>query len=104
MVSIGTMAGKKTTAVITDMDQPLGYAVGNSVEVMEAIDALQGRGPEDFKQVVFALGGQMLQAAGRADSQEEAEKTDAVCDRGWNRFKEVCSICNGTGEISFLCI
>ena len=74
MVSIGTMAGKKTTAVITDMDQPLGYAVGNSVEVMEAIDTLQGRGPEDFKQVVFALGGQMLQAAGRADSQEEAEK------------------------------
>ena len=74
MVSIGTMAGKKTTAVITDMDQPLGYAVGNSVEVMEAIDTLQGRGPEDFKQVVFALGGQMLQAAGRADSQEEAER------------------------------
>ena len=74
MVSIGTMAGKKTTAVITDMDQPLGYAVGNSLEVMEAIDTLQGRGPEDFKQVVFALGGQMLQAAGRADSQEEAEK------------------------------
>ena len=74
MVQIGTMAGKKVAAVITDMDQPLGYAVGNSLEVMEAIDTLQGRGPEDFKQVVFALGGQMLQAAGRADSQEEAEK------------------------------
>lgn len=73
MVSIGTMAGKKTAAVITDMDQPLGLAVGNSLEVMEAMETLQGRGPEDFKQVVFALGGLMLQFAGRAGSREEAE-------------------------------
>lgn len=74
MVSIGTMAGKKTAAVITDMDQPLGFAVGNSLEVLEAIDTLKGNGPEDFKQVVFALGALMLQFAGRAADEAEAVK------------------------------
>lgn len=83
MVSIGTLAGKKTAAVITDMDQPLGFAVGNSVEVIEAIETLQGKGPNDFKQVVFALGGVMLQFAGRAKSQKEAEKLmQSVIDNG----------------------
>lgn len=74
MVSIGNMAGKKTAAVITDMDQPLGYAVGNSLEVIEAIETLKGNGPKDFKQVVFALGSLMLMFAGRASNEKEAEK------------------------------
>lgn len=72
MVSIGNLAGKKTAAVITDMDQPLGYAVGNSLEVIEAIETLKGHGPDDFKQVVFALGSLMLQSAGRAADEKEA--------------------------------
>ena len=72
MVSIGTMAGKKTVAVITDMDQPLGRAVGNSLEVRDAIDTLRGEGPADFKEVVFALGSQMLMLAGRAADEKEA--------------------------------
>ncbi len=72
MVSIGTLAGKKTAAVITDMDQPLGYAVGNALEVIEALDTLDGKGPQDFKEVVFALGSLMLQLAGRAADEHEA--------------------------------
>ncbi len=72
MVSIGNMAGKKTAAVITDMDQPLGRAVGNSLEVIEAIETLKGNGPKDFTEVVFALGSVMLVLAERAETKEEA--------------------------------
>lgn len=72
MVDIGQMAGKKTAAVITDMDQPLGYAVGNSLEVIEAIDTLRGKGPDDFKEVVFALGSLMLKLSGRAADEKAA--------------------------------
>lgn len=83
MVSIGNLAGKKTVAVITDMDQPLGIAVGNSVEVQEAIATLHGNGPKDFTDVVFALGGKMLQLGGACNSQEEAEKMmQEVIDNG----------------------
>lgn len=74
MVAIGTMAGKRTAAVITDMDQPLGSAVGNSLEVIEAIETLRGEGPSDFKEVVFALGAQMLLFAGKAPDETKARE------------------------------
>lgn len=73
MVRIGNMAGRKTAAVITDMDQPLGNAVGNSIEVIEAIDALAGNGPKDLMEVVYALGSKILVLAGAAENDREAE-------------------------------
>ena len=72
MVKIGTMAGKKTAAIITDMEQPLGNAVGNSLEVIEAIESLKGNGPKDLMEVVYALGSQMLVFAGKTDSLAQA--------------------------------
>ncbi len=72
MVQIGLGVGKQMSAVITDMDQPLGNAVGNSLEVKEAILSLNGLGPQDFMEVVYALGTEMVLAAKRAEMPEKA--------------------------------
>jgi len=74
MVMIGKHAGRKTAAVITDMDQPLGFAVGNALEVKEAIETLRGNGPEDFQKLCMTLGTQMLLAGGRAKQEEQAKE------------------------------
>jgi len=71
MVDIGNDDGKKTVAVITDMDQPLGNAVGNSLEVIEAIETLKGCGPSDITELSLALAGIMIYAGGRAASMAE---------------------------------
>ena len=71
MVEIGNADGKRTVAVITDMDQPLGRAVGNSLEVIEAIETLKGNGPEDITLLSETLAGIMIYLGGKADSPEE---------------------------------
>ncbi|MDF2487130.1 MAG: pdp [Herbinix sp.] len=72
MVQIGTIAGRKTFAVITDMNQPLGNAVGNTLEVIEAIDTLRGDGPKDLFEVSITLASYMLVGAEIAKNVEEA--------------------------------
>lgn len=74
MVEIGKADGKKTIAVITDMSQPLGMAVGNSLEVIEAIKTLQQSGPEDITKLSLTLAGYMIYAGGKAESPEEGER------------------------------
>lgn len=74
MVRIGNNVGRKTMAVISDMSQPLGYAIGNALEVKEAIDTLKGNGPKDLEDLCLALGRQMVFLANKAASLEEAEE------------------------------
>lgn len=72
MVRIGSGAGKHTIAVVSDMNQPLGNAVGNALEVQEAIATLRGEGPEDFTELCLTIGSYMLVAGKKADTPEEA--------------------------------
>jgi pyrimidine-nucleoside phosphorylase len=98
MVAIGAAMGKPTRALLTAMDQPLGRAVGNSVEVIESIEALKGRGPADLMEVTFALGTQMLligkAAAKRSDAQRRLEQ--AIADgSALARFRELVAAQGG---------
>ncbi|WP_090738152.1 pyrimidine-nucleoside phosphorylase [Paenibacillus sp. Mc5Re-14] len=101
MVSIGNNVGRKTMAVISDMSQPLGLAIGNSLEVKEAIDTLRGEGPKDLEELCMALGSQMVFLAGKADSLEDAEeklKEVILNGKALEKFKEF--IANQGGDAS----
>lgn len=83
MVRIGNNVGRKTMAVISDMSQPLGYAIGNALEVKEAIDTLNGNGPEDLTELCLTLGSHMVYLAGKAESTDKArEMLNEVIDNG----------------------
>ncbi|OTP10831.1 pyrimidine-nucleoside phosphorylase [Enterococcus sp. 10A9_DIV0425] len=72
MTRIGKLANRQTVAVISDMSEPLGEAIGNSLEVVEAIETLQGDGPEDLVEMCYALGSQMVVLAEKAKTMDEA--------------------------------
>lgn len=83
MVEIGTLANRKAIAVLSDMNQPLGYAVGNSLEVIEAIETLQGGGAEDFREHCLDVSAYLLILGDAAKDLEEAkQKVQAVIDDG----------------------
>lgn len=102
MVRIGNNVGRQTMAVISDMSQPLGFAIGNALEVKEAIDTLKGEGPEDLTELVLVLGSQMVVLAKKANTLEEArEMLIEVMKNGkaTEKFKEFLSNQGGDSSI-----
>jgi len=100
MVKIGKAHGKETICVLTDMSQPLGYAIGNALEVRECIDVLSGQGPEDLKELVITLGSLMVSLAKDIPySEAEIEvKTNLENGNALEKFKELVKWQNGEYE------
>lgn len=103
MVAIGKQVGREVAALVSDMDQPLGYAVGNALEVAEAIETLRGFGPKGLEEVCLQLGAQMLRLAGAAPdaAQARAMLTRALrAGRGLNKLIEMVEAQGG--DASFI--
>ena len=101
MVEIGSRMNRDMTAVLTNMDQPLGRSAGNAVEVVETIEALKGQGPDDLMEVTLFLAGRMLMMAGRAGSAEEAgEMLAAKIESGaaLDRFRQMVELHGGNTQ------
>ena len=103
MVEIGQGVGRKVRAVLSSMEQPLGYAVGNALEVKEAVETLQGQGPADLVELAIILGSELLEMSGRAANNEEARRQlRQALDSGAAFEKYKAFIAQQGGDISYL--
>lgn len=101
MIKIGENAGRKMAALITDMDTPLGRAVGNSLEVIEAVEVLKGEGPQDLLEICLELSAKMLELAGLGDEEECRAKAREAVDSGkaFEKLVEMVSLQGGDTEV-----
>ncbi|HEY3230942.1 MAG TPA: thymidine phosphorylase [Roseiflexaceae bacterium] len=103
MVAIGRHAGRRVAAVISTMEQPLGYAIGNALELREAIAALRGNGPPDLVELCITLGGELAALAGRAASQETGRgllREMLSSGSAWETFRRF--VANQGGDIAVI--
>lgn len=96
MVAIGEAAGRKTAALITDMDAPVGRAVGNALEVAEAVDVLRGGGPEDLREVSLAMAANMLYLVGRGSVEACRGAAEKALADG-SAFEKLCAMAEAQG-------
>ncbi|WP_164218161.1 pyrimidine-nucleoside phosphorylase [Virgibacillus sp. YIM 98842] len=103
MVSIGNKVGRKTMAVISDMSQPLGNAIGNALEVREAINTLKGNGPKDLTELCLTLGSQMVVLANKAKTMDEAKsrlRENLENGKAINKFKQFLASQGGDSTVA----
>ncbi len=92
LIAIGERMGKRVVALLTAMDEPLGLAVGNALEVQEAVELLHGRGPADLAEVTYALTAEMIRLAGRASTLEEAQAKAREAVASGSAFEKLCEL------------
>ena len=98
MKNIGKLANKETICVLTNMEEPVGYAVGNSLEIIEVVESLKGNMPEDVKEIILTLGSYIVKLAGRGDNLEENKKIlmeNVINGKALEKFKELVSTQGG---------
>lgn len=103
MIDIGKLANRQTICVLTNMEEPLGYNIGNSLEVKEAVKALKGNMPEDLEKVVMTLGAYMVQLAGIKENIDDAKKLlkkNIENGKAYDKFIELVK--NQGGDISYI--
>ncbi len=101
MVSIGRLAGKKVSAILTNMDEPLGNKIGNTLEVIEAIEMLKGKGPNDLKVVVYEIAAHLLDAAGIVSRDQASKLLDEKIENGeaFNKLVEMVQYQGGDTNV-----
>jgi pyrimidine-nucleoside phosphorylase len=97
MIGIGREVGKKVTALLTDMDQPLGRTVGNALEVIEAVEMLRGEAPADYTEVTIALTAEMIVLAGRATDTADARAQVHAAVADGSAVRKLCEIVKAQG-------
>lgn len=103
MIRIGKLAERETVCVLTNMDEPIGYSIGNTLEVIEAIKSLKGYMQDDVRDIVLELGSQMIKLAGKGDDIEINKKNileNINNGKAYNKFIELVS--NQGGNIDFV--
>lgn len=103
MNKIGKLANKETICIITNMNEPLGYAVGNNLEIIEAVNSLKGQMPKDVEEVVLELGAYMLKLAGKGENIEENKnkiKDTIETKKAFHKFVELAQ--NQGGDITYI--
>lgn len=103
MIRIGKMAGKQVVCVLTDMNQPTGYSVGNTLEIIETVEALKGKMQEDVKQIVLELGAQIIKLSGKNEDLEENKKMileNINNNKAFDKFIELIE--NQGGDVSYI--
>ncbi len=101
MKEIGSLAGRETISVITNMDEPVGYAVGNSLEIIETIECLKGNIPEDIKEIITTIGSYIIKFAGKGENLEENKLKileNINNGKAYNKFIELVQNQNGNIE------
>ena len=97
MVAIGRQAGRQVAAILSDMNRPLGWAIGNALEIQEAVDTLRGRGPEDLTELCLILASHMVYLGGAAASVEEARATVEEILAGGKGYRKLCEMVDRQG-------
>lgn len=103
MIGIGNLADKETICILTNMNQPIGYSIGNSLEVIEAVEALNGNMQDDVKDIILSLGSYMMKLAEKGDDIEQNNKMimeNINNKKALNKFKEL--IKNQGGDVSYI--